>query len=777
MTDRPPPSRPPSLGSYRPPLDRGPEPQRPDDNAMPRIVTARLRTGPPRADGPRAPRPARDRDGMSGLRILFYALFGVLAFVAAAAVAAFLLVPTDLIRDRLQAEIKIRTGRDLVIAGRSSLSLFPRPAVTVRNVSLLSPSAMGAEPLITAGEIEVAVQILPLLLHDVTIDRLVLRHPVADLRVDAQGRRSWDFAQADTPAHSPVRFAQAGPTSAKDLPKELQDFVRGSTDSSGRAGGSSRKLGVSDLTLGNVAISDGTVRYRDARSGVDETISALNVQFALANLASPLTAKADLNWHGEPLQVTANVSPVRALLEGRPVQAQITVGAAPLKFTFDGGLTPGDTLELDGRLTAAAPSLDRLSRWTGRPLAGSLPGGFSVDAKLKQSGTGIALNDARLTLGPLDGTGTLAIDMRSVRPSVQGAIRVSTLDLNVLRTMADAAPGLRNAQPTPASSPAAAPGSPKSIEDLLSAPSAKTPAAKPQVRGYTKREGWSDDVIDLTPMGLADADVKLGFDRLLWQDMTTGAGQIALALKNKVARVTLDDVQLYEGHARGIVTVDGTGADVVVGGNLVADGVSALPFLQGLAGFDWLSGRARTAIAIAGRGATERQIVGTLNGKAEISVADGALMGLNVSAIVRNLGQGKLPSFDRSPAEKTNFSAFAASTQITNGIARNTDLQITSADVRATGAGTIDLPQRTMDYMLRAKVTAAGLGIEIPLKITGSIDKPLVTPELGGAVQAVDALAKSPAGKEIQDTVNGVLKGDPAARAKVKGFLDQLLKP
>ena len=767
MTDRPPPSRPPSLGSYRPPLDRGQAPELPDDTGMPRIVTAR-----PRPDGPRGRKPPRDPDGISGLRVLFYTMFGLLAFMAAAAVAAFLLVPTDLIRDRLQAEIKLRTGRDLVIAGKSSLGLFPRPVVTIRDVTLLSSAATGSQRLITVAEIEVAVQMLPLLLHDVTIDRLVLRRPVMDLRVDAQGRRSWDFAQGD----APVRYAQAGPTSAKDLPKELQDFVRGSTDAAGRATGAQRKLGLSDLTLGNVAISDGTVRYRDARSGVDETVSALNVQFALANLASPLTAKGDLNWHGEPVQLTAQISPVRALLEGRPVQAQIAAGAAPLKVTFDGNLTPGNALDLDGRLTAAAASLDRLSRWTGRPFAGALPGGFAIDAKVKQSATGTALNDARLTLGPLEGTGTLAIDTRGARPLVQGAIRVATLDLNVLRALAEAAPRGRAAPAAAGARPDVAPqAAPRSIEDLLStAPAAG--AAKPQVKGFSKREGWSDDAIDLAPLGLADAEVRLGFEKALWQEMTTGAGQMALSLKNKVARVTLDDVQLYEGHARGIVTLDGTGTDAVVGGNLVADGVSALPFLQGLAGFDWLSGRARTSIAIAGRGATERQIVSTLNGKADISVADGALMGLNVSTIVRNISQGRLPSFDRSPTENTGFSAFAASAQITNGIARNTDLQITSAEVRATGAGTIDLPQRTMYYMLRAKLAAAGVGLEIPLRITGSIDKPLVTPELSGALQAVDALAKSPAGKEVQDTINGVLKGDPAAKAKVKGFLDQLFK-
>ena len=138
--------------------------------------------------------------------------------------------------------------------------------------------------------------------------------------------------------------------------------------------------------------------------------------------------------------------------------------------------------------------------------------------------------------------------------------------------------------------------------------------------------------------------------------------------------------------------------------------------------------------------------------------------------------------------KKTDFSEFAASTQITNGIARNDDLRVTSAQVRATGAGSIDLPARTMDYVLRPKIAtgqggAPGAGLEIPLKIVGSLDKPTVTADVGSllrdpnqAIQAIQEAAKTPAGKEVEETVKGLLNGDPNARAKAKGFLDQLLK-
>jgi AsmA protein len=371
----------------------------------------------------------------------------------------------------------------------------------------------------------------------------------------------------------------------------------------------------------------------------------------------------------------------------------------------------------------------------------------------------------------------VSVDTRGARPFVKGALHVAVLDFNALKMIAEAAP---SAKAAPSAAPAASPpvvAAQKSIEDLLKeAPT----AVKPQVRGYTRREGWSDEVIDLSALGLFDADVKLGFEKVVWQELTTGSGQMGLSLKAKSAKLTLEDVQLYGGRARGIITVDGTTAEPTIGGNIVADGVNALPMLKGLADFDWISGKARISTAIAARGATERQLISTLNGKTDISVTDGAVIGYNFGSLMKGIGTGRLPSFERVQTEKTEFSEFAASSQITNGIARNADLRVKNPQLTATGAGTIDLPARTMDYVLKPKLQA---GLEVPLKITGSLDKPTVTPDIGGllnnpggAVQAIQDAAKTPAGKEVQETVKGLLNGDPAAKEKAKGFLDQLFK-
>ncbi len=97
-----------------------------------------------------------------------------------------------------------------------------------------------------------------------------------------------------------------------------------------------------------------------------------------------------------------------------------------------------------------------------------------------------------------------------------------------------------------------------------------------------------------------------------------------------------------------------------------------------------------------------------------------------------------------SPAEKTDFSELTGSFVITDGIAKNDDLQLASPLLRATGAGSVDLPARSLDYTVRPKLVAslAGQdgdkdlhGIEIPLHFTGSWENPEIQPDIAGAHQ------------------------------------------
>ena len=186
----------------------------------------------------------------------------------------------------------------------------------------------------------------------------------------------------------------------------------------------------------------------------------------------------------------------------------------------------------------------------------------------------------------------------------------------------------------------------------------EAPPVAAQVRGPASREGggsdWSDDAIDFALLGLADAELTLSADRIVNKDVKIGPSRLAVKLDNKVAKVTLQDMQLYDGRGRGTLTLDGSGQVPVMGANFAYEGISAQPFLKDAMGFDWLEGRSTITIALAGQGASERQMIESLNGKVDMTTINGAIAGVDVDKVLSNIERGRL-DFSTSPAREDAF--------------------------------------------------------------------------------------------------------------------------
>ena len=235
-------------------------------------------------------------------------------------------------------------------------------------------------------------------------------------------------------------------------------------------------------------------------------------------------------------------------------------------------------------------------------------------------------------------------------------------------------------------------------------PRAGAGPAGPQVKGFTQRSGWSDVPIDLSPLGLLDVDAKLSFGRLLYEQLKLGETQTTITLKDRVLRASFDEIRLYDGRGRGLLTADAAGKQPVIGANISLDGVSGLPLLKDAAGFDWIAGKTKLQLAFGGQGSTEQAIVESLTGKAEFAFLDGAIVGFNIPQILRGLGQGRISGLERTPTEKTDFREFAATYAIAQGVAQTQDLRIESPLLRAPGSGSVDLGKRQLDTTLRPKL-------------------------------------------------------------------------
>jgi len=696
--------------------------------------------------------------GYAGLGLLCL-LLGAVAFLVVAA-------PVELLRDRLIGEVKARTGRELVVSGSASLLLLPRPAISLADVTLSAPPGMEGGPTLFVQALEAELSLASLLTGQAGIRRLVLLRPKIELKVDTQGRRSWDFAAAPSSRASAASGDERSPLLRVAAPATP---VPPAQPTGGNLASMLEKL--APLSLG---LREGSLHYADERSGTTQDLTALEIDVVLDEGAGPLQANGSLMWRGETVTVAGDVASLRALLEERATRLSLKLAGRPIEARYDGKIEVGSGLALQGNLDLKSPSLQALGAWAdNKPMAATRnEGALTLSSTITGESGRVALADLTGTLGASSLRGDLNIEARPARPYVTGRLKLSELDLGsiLIRPGSNADPG-------------------SAFSDRPAQPAATQKGS--QVRGFTKRAGggpdWSDDVIDPTPLTLADADLTLAADRLVFKDVKTGPVRLALALADSVARLTMQEMQLYEGRGRGVATLDGRGQVPAISVNMLLDGISAQPLLRDALGFEWLEGRSTLTVALTGQGASERQIVSTLGGKIDLATTGGTIDAIDVGKILRSIGEGRFAGLRIAQGEKTPFSELAGSFTIANGIADNQDLRLVSPNLRVSGAGNFNLPARTLDYTVRPKVASLNAStdravinlsnVEVPVHIDGPWDKPNFS--LVGQEQVLDAvkqIGKNIKSQEVQDAIKSLLGEDGQQKVKPRDVLEKLLK-
>lgn len=701
---------------------------------------------------------------------LLWGAVSIAALAVATATFLFIATPTDLLRDRVVEEVRKQTGRDLSVAGGVSLSLFPGIGVNLHDVALSAPPGMPGGPMARVAEMRIETPFRQLLGGDLTVERLVLHRPELDLRIDTDGRRNWVFDRPDRSSPEPGRGAGA---SARERGRNA----------------------LQALPVANVRIEGGTLRYVDEKRGVKETITSVDLEVSVASLTSPLEAQGDFTLRDREVEFRGNLDSLSTLLAGSPSQIGVRLTGEPIEATYEGTISTSPVTRLSGALDVKAPSLRSLTAWFGKSLPEEeADGPVLLGGKLETTASSIALNetDAQVAGRTIEGFAVLETRTAS-RPRLSADLRISTVDLGRwLRPDGERERGgsggrTRASESDPGEAPA-----PRKIDDLLRG----TDSGEPRVRGFVARHGWSDVPFNLNTLGDLDGEVKLQIDQLTYRDIQARAARMTATLVDRVLDVSIAGMQLYDGTGTGAIRLDASGRVPDLQVDLRLEQVSALELLRDAAEFDWVAGKGRIRLAVTGKGRTEREMVETLDGSAEVAFSDGALVGFDIPTMITSLQKGRIPRLERNGADRTRFSELAASFTINRGLAENHDLRLVSPLVHATGSGSANLARRTIDYTVRPTVTAPAsqrdrgpAGLELPIRVTGSWDRPTYAADMGAVVKnpgeivdAVKEIGKQLKGKDLEDALEDLLggeeSGDGSGKArKAKDLLRQFLKP
>lgn len=488
-------------------------------------------------------------------------------------------------------------------------------------------------------------------------------------------------------------------------------------------------------TLGGIKITNGDFTYKDQRTGKSYNASKVDLDVKMQLPESTLDVVANMDYNKEAVNATFHIEePVKLLGEGESkVKANVKVGAL-FALVFDGKASKKNA---NGNVDLSSSSLVALSDLTGKKMdwKGDTALAFSAGAAASCTTELCSFSKAKVTLDDSTFNGDAKINFAGAVPSVEAKLAADKFDLNHYLPKAEK----------------------QAFISLVS-----EAQAAPQ--------GWDTKPIDFS--GLKSANIKLALEvaELLYQETTLSKLSLNAQLAGGALVLNIPHVEFYSGTAKIAATANSGGA---VSANLVINNVQIEPMLKDFAEFDRLSGIANISTSITGNGTSQQAIISSLNGKGDIKINDGTIRGVNIAEIVSN-AKAMVTGADTS-GDKTKFSELGGTYTITQGIVKNEDLVMKAPLLRLTGSGTVDLPNRYVNYRLLPSVVATlqgqggkdKTGIEIPVMVEGNFEKLKFTPDLASV--AKDALENP---DKIKDTVKSLKD-----KEGIKNLKDSLKKP
>jgi len=242
---------------------------------------------------------------------------------------------------------------------------------------------------------------------------------------------------------------------------------------------------------------------------------------------------------------------------------------------------------------------------------------------------------------------------------------------------------------------------------------------------------------DLSVLRQFDLDVKLAVKSFKAAGLHTENLQLALTNKAGLVQIQNASADLYQGKVLAKATLDARKSPANYSFSKQLTGLALRPMLMDGADIDLLSGTAKLSIEGKGHSLLPEQIKKNLLATGSFEVTDGSLYGVNIAQMIRN-AKATLKNeaqSDENTEQKTDFSSLTGSFNLTDAVLTNPDLKMAAPLLRLAGKGSANLVSEELDYQLSTALvnTSKGqggkekgdlAGVEIPLKISGTMQKP-----------------------------------------------------
>ncbi|MDH5797894.1 MAG: AsmA family protein [Paracoccaceae bacterium] len=462
------------------------------------------------------------------------------------------------------------------------------------------------------------------------------------------------------------------------------NWVMGESDSDG--GGA-----IPEFSLAAATVRDGKVIFTPSE-GSDIRLDSVNLDLSLPSFAGPATLDLTAQARGTKVAADVTLDRTGSFLTGgqSALRASLSAGKSTIGFIGQAGLLP---LYLSGDLNGDASDLAAIMGILGQS-APELPRGLgqnkiAVTSKIEFADDALVFRALSATLDQnrITGEGTLAL--AGERPKLTGSLALGDFDLSDQETGGGA------------------------VKDN---------------DGNTT--GWSKDPIDVSALGIMDADLALSADSFKIGDSKLDRTRIALTIENSRAVVALRELNAYDGSVVGAAVVNGRkglSTSLDVQGSALA--ISRL--LSELIGYDRLTAYGDMQLKVLGSGISMDALMNSLNGEGSFSIGAGEILGFDIVGLLNTLDMANVGS-----KKRTIFDGVSGSFRIVDGVVINEDLSVLAPLFKASGKGKVGIGGQTLNYRLVPELLGGDkAGLSVPLLITGTWDKPKFALDLESLVR------------------------------------------
>ena len=329
------------------------------------------------------------------LKKLFIGLIVIAALIVGGISAYISTIDWNQHKEKIAAQFENITGKKVVFAGDVSLSLFPSPYLSAKDIKIYNNETGATQPLAVVKEMITDLSLVPLLQGKFVVDNMSLRNPNILIEFDENGKFNWE--------------------------SEIKDTENTSFDNI-------------DIAFNSIVLKDASVQIINAGLNIDMTLQNLNADISAQSLRGPYRIDGNFVKNNNPAGFALTFGTLSESF-ATSLNLVLTHPSSESYARFDGSMLPSNN-EIKGNFIVEAKKPSNfINELTGQnilPAEFNYPLAFSIEVSTNKQQ--IDLSSFILKYGDnTAGAGNVLIPLtaqdENSKPKVELGFEMTDLDL------------------------------------------------------------------------------------------------------------------------------------------------------------------------------------------------------------------------------------------------------------------------------------------------------------------------------------------------------------